>query len=89
MGQHSYKFSLIVSPLSFVFKTFFFLLSSAGMWTWPGTGQATDSTGPVTSAGAVQGTAPQQHELTDMLQMLDQTGATSFEDLNMFNTGFE
>jgi aryl hydrocarbon receptor nuclear translocator len=59
------------------------------MWTWPGAGQATESTGPVTSTGAVQGTAPQQHELTDMLQMLDQTGATSFEDLNMFNTGFE
>lgn len=33
----------------------------------------------------------QGHELSDMLQMLDQSGATSFEDLNihMFNTPFE
>ncbi|XP_049281333.1 aryl hydrocarbon receptor nuclear translocator homolog isoform X3 [Anopheles funestus] len=33
----------------------------------------------------------QGHELTDMLQMLDQSGTTSFEDLNihMFNTPFE
>ncbi|CAG9817011.1 unnamed protein product [Phaedon cochleariae] len=32
---------------------------------------------------------PQPHELSDMLQMLDQGGAASFEDLNMFNTTFE
>ncbi|KAJ1521143.1 hypothetical protein ONE63_002838 [Megalurothrips usitatus] len=64
--------------------------SNAGMWTWPGAGQTTEAGGPVASAGAaVQGAAPQQHELTDMLQMLDQTGAASFEDLNMFNTGFD
>lgn len=33
----------------------------------------------------------QDHQLSDMLQMLDQSGATSFEDLNihMFNTPFE
>lgn len=31
----------------------------------------------------------QQHELSDMLQMLDQGGSTTFEDLNMFNTTFE
>lgn len=34
---------------------------------------------------------PQGQELSDMLQMLDQSGTTSFEDLNihMFNTPFE
>lgn len=60
------------------------------MWTWPGAGQTAEAAGAVTSTGAaVQGAVPQQHELTDMLQMLDQTGTASFEELNMFGTGFE
>lgn len=55
-----------------------------GMWSWQG--------------GAGQPGAPehaqvhhQPHELSDMLQMLDQSGTTSFEDLNinMFNANFE
>lgn len=32
---------------------------------------------------------PQPHELTDMLQMLDGSGAAPFGDLNMFDTTFE
>lgn len=57
-------------------------------------GHAGGSGGPVTAGGATgqQGTGgppQQQQELSDMLQMLDQGGATSFEDLNMFNTSFE
>lgn len=52
------------------------------------------SGGTVTAAGAASGQGSggppqQQQELSDMLQMLDQGGATSFEDLNMFNTSFE
>ncbi len=30
-----------------------------------------------------------QHELSDMMQLLDHGGATTFEELNMFNTNFE
>ncbi|XP_046399631.1 aryl hydrocarbon receptor nuclear translocator homolog isoform X2 [Ischnura elegans] len=41
------------------------------------------------SAGGPGGPPGQQQELTDMLQMLDQGGTTTFEDLNMFNTTFE
>jgi aryl hydrocarbon receptor nuclear translocator len=51
------------------------------------------SGGTVAAGGAASGQGsggpPQQQELSDMLQMLDQGGATSFEDLNMFNTSFE
>jgi aryl hydrocarbon receptor nuclear translocator len=52
------------------------------------------SGGTVTAGGAAPGQGSggppqQQQELSDMLQMLDQGGATSFEDLNMFNTSFE
>lgn len=74
------------------------------MWTWQGSSQASDS-GPGSSSsgahsmapvpgqvhpGANQG-QPQGQELSEMLQMLDQGGATSFEELNinMFNTPFE
>ncbi|CAH2102559.1 unnamed protein product [Euphydryas editha] len=51
-----------------------------GMWSWQG-GAA--------GAGAEGGHAP--HELSDMLQILDQGGAATFEDLNinMFNSNFE
>jgi len=56
-------------------------------WTWQASNQGSDSGGPGSSGS---GPPPQQpHELSDMLQMLDQTGAASFEDLNMFNAGFE
>lgn len=45
---------------------------------------------PVVTSGNPQG-QPQGQELSDMLQMLDQSGTTTFEDLNihMFNTPFE
>ncbi|XP_022901167.1 aryl hydrocarbon receptor nuclear translocator homolog isoform X3 [Onthophagus taurus] len=57
-------------------------------WTWQTTSQASDGGGPGSSgSGPPQQTQP--HELSDMLQMLDQSAATSFEDLNMFNTTFE
>lgn len=76
------------------------------MWGWQNPNQPSDhGAGTSTStshAGVVPGgpTAQQHHpgqpqqgqELSDMLQMLDQTsGTTSFEDLNihMFNTPFE
>lgn len=54
-----------------------------GMWTWQG-GAAGGG------AAAPEGThAP--HELSDMLQILDQSGTATFEDLNinMFNSNFE
>lgn len=53
------------------------------MWTWQG-GAAGGG------AAAPEGThAP--HELSDMLQILDQSGTATFEDLNinMFNSNFE
>ncbi|KAG5885715.1 hypothetical protein JTB14_022806 [Gonioctena quinquepunctata] len=61
---------------------------TAYQWTnWQNAAQASES-GPGSSGS---GPPPQQqpHELSDMLQMLDQGGAASFEDLNMFNTNFE
>lgn len=57
-------------------------------WTWQGSSQGSDSGGPG-SSGSGPPPPPQPHELSDMLQMLDQSGAASFEDLNMFNTTFE
>uniref|UniRef100_A0A1B6CDX3 Aryl hydrocarbon receptor nuclear translocator homolog n=1 Tax=Clastoptera arizonana TaxID=38151 RepID=A0A1B6CDX3_9HEMI len=69
-----------------------------GMWSWQNASQASDS-GPGSSgsgghpsgnAGGPPGNPPQPQELSDMMmQMLDQGGATSFEDLNMFNANFE
>ncbi|XP_037804538.1 aryl hydrocarbon receptor nuclear translocator homolog isoform X4 [Penaeus monodon] len=72
---------------------------SSGMWQYPSIGAEGTSAGPSTSSGH-PGTASGHHpgsgapgtqpELTDMLQILDQSGATSFDDLgNMFNTNFE
>ncbi|GBP45715.1 Aryl hydrocarbon receptor nuclear translocator homolog [Eumeta japonica] len=59
-----------------------------GMWSW--------GTGGGTGAGAATGAAPTDgahapHELSDMLQILDQSGPAAFEDLNinMFNSNFE
>lgn len=76
------------------------------MWTWqnpnqPGDpGQSTSGPPPTghphpaavgNAGGHGQGGHGQPQELSDMLQMLDQSGGTSFEDLNihMFNTPFE
>lgn len=56
-------------------------------WTsWQGS-QSSES-GPG-SSGSGAPPQPQPHELSDMLQMLDQGGGTTFDDLNMFNTSFE
>lgn len=57
-------------------------------WNWQSSNQGSDSGGPG-SSGSGPPPQPQPHELSDMLQMLDQSGAASFEDLNMFNTTFE
>lgn len=56
-------------------------------WAWHGSSQGSDSIGGTSSSSAAQ---PQQHELSDMLQLLDQSGATtSYEDIHMFNNTFE
>lgn len=61
----------------------------------PGSAQAPGSSGssqghpPAPGPNGQQPVPGQQHELSDMLQMLDQGGSTTFEDLNMFNTTFE
>ncbi|GFS66156.1 aryl hydrocarbon receptor nuclear translocator homolog [Trichonephila clavipes] len=60
-----------------------------GQWQGPGTPDGPPSS---TTAGnhpqthGASGSGPQQQELSDMLQMLDQGGASSFEELSMFNT---
>lgn len=68
-----------------------------GMWTYSNVGESSGA-GPSTSAGhpahhpAVVAGAPPgtQPELTDFVQMFDQTGTPNFEDLNVFNpTNFE
>lgn len=78
------------------------LINISGMWGWQNSNQSSDPGGPGTS-GAVNHTAvpvvtsgqlqgqPQGQELTEMLTMLDQSGTTTFEDLNinMFSTPFE
>ncbi|KAJ2947858.1 hypothetical protein O0L34_g9647 [Tuta absoluta] len=65
----------------------------AGMWSWQG-GAGVAGVGGVPVAGVGVGAgegghAP--HELSDMLQILDQSGGATFEDLNinMFNSSFE
>lgn len=57
----------------------------AGMWAWQGGAGA----GAGAAGGAEGAHAP--HELSDMLQILDQSGTATFEDLNinMFNSNFE
>lgn len=55
------------------------------MWSWQ-----SGATGAAPAVGTAEGGhAP--HELSDMLQILDQSGPTTFEDLNinMFNSNFE
>ncbi|KAI8438466.1 hypothetical protein MSG28_010972 [Choristoneura fumiferana] len=58
-----------------------------GMWSWQGGGGGGGAGGA--APGAEGAHAP--HELSDMLQILDQSGAATFEDLNinMFNSNFE
>nr|CAD7438078.1 unnamed protein product [Timema bartmani] len=62
---------------------------SSGSGGHPGGPGVPVSAGPGNAVQSGPGGPPQQQELSDMLQMLDQGGATSFEDLNMFNTTFE
>ncbi|KAF8790296.1 aryl hydrocarbon receptor nuclear translocator homolog isoform X2 [Argiope bruennichi] len=60
-----------------------------GQWQGPATPDGPPSstaTGNHSQAHGGSGSGPQQQELTDMLQMLDQGGASSFEELSMFNT---
>lgn len=57
-------------------------------WAWQGSSQGSDS-GGAGSSGSGPPPQPQLHELPDMLQMLDQSGPATFEDLNMFSTTFE
>ncbi|KAI5640551.1 PAS fold domain-containing protein [Phthorimaea operculella] len=65
----------------------------AGMWSWQGGAGVAGVAGvggvPVTGVAGEGGHAP--HELSDMLQILDQSGGATFEDLNinMFNSSFE
>lgn len=64
------------------------------MWAWqnsttdPGPGSSGPA-GPVAPPGQGPNPGQQPQELSEMLQILDQGGATSFEDLNMFTTPFE
>ncbi|XP_054716036.1 aryl hydrocarbon receptor nuclear translocator homolog isoform X3 [Uloborus diversus] len=60
-----------------------------GQWQGPGTPDGPPSSttaGPHPQSHGPGGNGPQQQELSDMLQMLDQGGASSFEELSMFNT---
>ncbi|GIY11218.1 aryl hydrocarbon receptor nuclear translocator homolog [Caerostris darwini] len=60
-----------------------------GQWQGPGTPDGPPSstaTGNHSQTHGGTGSGPQQQELSDMLQMLDQSGASSFEELSMFNT---
>ncbi|CAG4964942.1 unnamed protein product [Colias eurytheme] len=58
-----------------------------GMWAWQG-GAAGAGAG---AAGPAAEGAHAPHELSEMLQILDQSGSATFEDLNinMFNSNFE
>ncbi|XP_069195539.1 aryl hydrocarbon receptor nuclear translocator homolog isoform X3 [Procambarus clarkii] len=71
--------------------------ASSGMWQYSSLGAEGASVGPSTSSvhpgsgtghqgGGAPGTQP---ELNDMLQILDPSGSTNFDDLNMFGTNFE
>lgn len=71
--------------------------ATSGMWQYSSLGTEGGSAGPSissghpgASSGHPSGGAPgSQPELTEVLQILDQSGPTSFDDLNMFNTNFE
>ncbi len=74
-----------------------------GMWHWqspvvPPSESSPSNGGPNAAATVAAGVpatsaaghAPQGSELvTDMLQMLDHSGTSGFEDLNMFSSNFE
>ncbi|XP_067013443.2 aryl hydrocarbon receptor nuclear translocator homolog isoform X3 [Anabrus simplex] len=62
---------------------------SSGSGGHPGGSGGPVAAGAANSSQPGTGGPPQQQELSDMLQMLDQGGGTSFEDLNMFNASFE
>lgn len=56
-------------------------------WPWHGSSQGSDSLGTTSSSSAAPSQPP---ELSEVLQMLDQTGATaSYEDIHIFNNTFE
>lgn len=72
--------------------------TNTGIWGWQNSGQSADpgagSSGSTGHQAVAQGpphVQGQPQELSDMLQMLDQSGAPSFEDINinMFNATFE
>lgn len=82
---------MYVFEMLFKFESLIYL-SIIGIWgQWQNAGTPD---GPPSSTAAnhpqphgASGAGPQQQqELSDMLQMLDQGGASSFEDLSMFNT---
>ncbi|KAM3967670.1 aryl hydrocarbon receptor nuclear translocator homolog tgo isoform 2-T2 [Aphomia sociella] len=60
-----------------------------GMWSWQGGAAGAGGAGTAAPVAGEAGHAP--HELSDMLQILDQSGSATFEDLNinMFNSNFE
>ncbi|CAM1311280.1 ARNT (predicted) [Pycnogonum litorale] len=62
--------------------------AARGMWThgWSGSSQPTAASHAPAHVSGHPHQPGQQQELTDMLQMLDQTAATTFEDLSMFNS---
>ena len=71
-----------------------------GLWHWQTAGVAPSETSPnnggaagVSAGGATSSTAghapPGSELVTDMLQMLDHSGTSGFEDLNMFSSNFE
>jgi len=71
-----------------------------GLWHWQTAGVAPSESSPNNGSGvagsgtsgtsSASGHAPQGSELvTDMLQMLDHSGTSGFEDLNMFSSNFE
>ncbi|XP_073990611.1 aryl hydrocarbon receptor nuclear translocator homolog tgo isoform X4 [Rhodnius prolixus] len=62
--------------------------AGCSLWSWQGQPQADpgqSSSNPSAHTAAPQQQPAQSHELSDMMmQMLDQGGATTFDDLNMF-----
>jgi len=73
---------------------------NTGLWHWQTAGVAPSESSPNNGSGvagsgasgtsSASGHAPQGSELvTDMLQMLDHSGTSGFEDLNMFSSNFE
>ncbi|GAB0089881.1 Aryl hydrocarbon receptor nuclear translocator homolog [Sergentomyia squamirostris] len=75
--------------------------TNTNLWGWQAPNQQPEPAGPSSTAATAHTVSivtpnnpqgqPQGQELSDMLQMLDQSGTTTFEDLNinMFTTPFE